>query len=375
MCHGTQGDATGVPPRTIWGYGDDPVRVGAHAAHVKGGPLASPIACATCHVVPADALSPGHVDVVPGGFDPSASVTFSGVAASQPSATWDRPTRTCSVYCHGSSYAGTPTQGGNVAPDWTGGAGEVTCGSCHALPPAGDHPNSLRCGGCHPGYAEASVAPETHVNGLVEVQFDCSGCHGDPARPPALRPAPPVTASGRPAGAHLAHLTAIRAAPLLCTDCHDGVVPVQSLPTHVNGVADVRFGARAASGGATPGYLPESGCSATYCHGSYSGVYEYTSWNGEVEEPASAAYEGARATPRWTDGPTTCASCHGAPPATGTWHTPFHGNQPQHRECQLCHPDATSVNGVPAAITLPAMHVDGVVDVTPLWASACFNCH
>jgi hypothetical protein len=169
----------------------------------------------------------------------------------------------------------------------------------------------------------------------------------------------------------------IRTTPVRCEGCHAGAVPPAS-PTHISGTADVQFQGRATTGGTAPAYAPATGCSATYCHGNYSGVYQYFVFDfgsGELI-PVSVSYEGARATPQWTDGPMTCASCHGAPPAaTGVWHTQFHGNGSAHRECQLCHPDASSVNGVPNAITNPALHVNGIVEVTPRFTSQCFGCH
>lgn len=653
MCHGGELDTTGAPPKTIWGYEGDPVRVGAHAAHVNGGALTNAIGCATCHVVPADVLSDGHIDVVTGSAQPTASMTFSGTAAEGGATTsWDRVSRGCSVYCHGSVFDAA-TRGSDTTPDWTGGSGEATCGSCHASPPGGLHPSSTECGACHTGYGSAAVNLDTHVNGQVEfsmnctachgvppggthpasslcgachvgytaasvnaathmngqpdfalnctachgvppggthpassqcgdchlgytsasvnsathvngqldvsctgchgappggthpaspqcgschvgygeasvnavthmngqvevncaschgvppagphpasslcgachpgytaasvdsathlngqhevqmnctachgvppggthpassecggchvgytstsvsstthvngqvevsctlchgappggthpaisecggchvgytstslnpethqngrVDYTCAGCHGDVTRTSALPTcsasgavvcvdanlavAPPITASGRPAGAHLAHVnpSTVRTVPLRCEECHAGMPP----PTHLDGTADVQLGARA---GSAASYDPAVGCSATWCHGNYSGVYSYIVWPEGQEEPTTydVPYSGSHATPRWTDGPMTCGSCHGNPPP-GYWHSPFHGNLGQHRECQTCHADAISVNRV-GTITDPALHVNGTVDVTPRWGSGC-GCH
>ncbi len=111
MCHGTAG-GTGAPPRTIWGRADDAVRVGAHAAHLSAAHgLSQPVACSACHVVPADALAPGHADGA------TATVTFSGLGAlgPQPPA-WDRAAATCSsLYCHGATLPG----GARTTPVWT----------------------------------------------------------------------------------------------------------------------------------------------------------------------------------------------------------------------------------------------------------------
>jgi predicted CxxxxCH...CXXCH cytochrome family protein len=565
MCHGGVANSTGAPPKAIWGYDADPVRVGAHTAHVQGGPLAAPIACETCHVTPPDALAPGHIDEVTGPTRPMATVTFSGVAVdSSVTATWDRPSRSCAVYCHGASFDATVV-GSHTTPDWTGGPAEAACGSCHGVPPGGTHPRRTDCGSCHPGYGPSSVNPATHVNGSLETSFDCSSCHGDRTRPatpvnpqiaaapplgidgesattarsvgahqlhvapgpltagiacgechppvtstaatgthrngvadlswgplastsidpatiqwsgttcsatychgnfpfgnlgnaptwtapvanpcgtchgtppggvhptnaqcgschpgytsttvdpvahvngkldvrtdcdgchgdhtrtpvvpicgtgvctdPNVRGAPPVTATGRPAGAHLAHVNpaTLHMSPIRCAECHQGAIPPAS-PTHMDGTPDVHFSGRATLGGVAPSYDGAS-CSATYCHGNYSGNFVYSYWDWGVDQLAttSVPYSGGHATPGWADGPTTCASCHGAPPS-GYWHSPNHGYpaQPYQRECQTCHPDATSTGGVPTGITNPALHVNGQIDVTPLWDTSCTNCH
>jgi hypothetical protein len=132
-------------------------------------------------------------------------------------------------------------------------------------------------------------------------------------------------------------------------------------------------------GGAQPRWDRASGtCATTYCHGNYSGTYVYGVWDWGLDELVTvyAPYVGGRATPGWADGPVTCGSCHGNPPAqTGYWHSGEHGYGDDYRQCQLCHPDATSVSGVGTAITNPAQHVNGIVEVTPRWKSQCFGCH
>lgn len=60
MCHGGLENATGAPPKARWGSEADAIRIGAHTAHVVA-TISAPIGCATCHPVPADALSPGHL--------------------------------------------------------------------------------------------------------------------------------------------------------------------------------------------------------------------------------------------------------------------------------------------------------------------------
>jgi predicted CxxxxCH...CXXCH cytochrome family protein len=138
---------------------------------------------------------------------------------------------------------------------------------------------------------------------------------------------------------------------------------------HPSGTTDVvAFGGRATTGGAAPSYDATTGsCSATYCHGNYSGVFNYDSFDGTDYVPKTYAYTGKNATPTWSDGPMACDSCHGNPPAGGnTWHSGFHGGGNQ---CSLCHPDP-SAGGANAAT-----HVNGTVDVTPRWTQSCFACH
>lgn len=174
MCHGGGDNDTGAPPRTTWGRDADLVRVGAHTTHVTGGAIAPAFDCSVCHVKPTDALSPGHVDA------PTAAVVFGGIAADRGgvSATWDRPTASCSsTYCHGGTLAG----GSNTTPVWTRvGQGEAACGTCHGLPPPAPHPavdgDPSRCAACHPDTVDAAgvVIPPSagglHLDGLVEAQ-------------------------------------------------------------------------------------------------------------------------------------------------------------------------------------------------------------
>ncbi len=186
MCHGGADNQTGAPPRATWGRGGDPVRVGAHTSHVAGGAIALALDCDACHVKPADALSPGHVD------EPTATVTFAGLAVPPggPAPAWDRPSATCSAtYCHGATLQG----GTNQTPAWTTVDGtQAACGTCHGIPPpTGLHPDHVAggayyanadCANCHAGIATGSAFrppvtngaitdPTLHVNGARNVIF------------------------------------------------------------------------------------------------------------------------------------------------------------------------------------------------------------
>lgn len=160
----------------------------------------------------------------------------------------------------------------------------------------------------------------------------CTICHGDAARAEAVplnQAAPPVTASGAGAGAHLAHLRGgAFSAGVACADCH--LVP--SSASHSDGTVAVTFSARAGAGAS---YDPGTGtCSGVACHG-------------------AGLSGGPAASPPW--GSTAglgCGSCHGAPPP----------NHPASATtCSTCHPGTVLSNGT---IDVPnGMHVNGTVEV------------
>jgi predicted CxxxxCH...CXXCH cytochrome family protein len=129
-CHGRNGDP--APPRDLSGEtSPSSLGVGAHQAHL-GAPsgLRSPIACETCHAVPASVDAPGHIDTaLPAEVSPVLG--------------WDRASGTCATaWCHGPAR-----------PVWTE-TGGAACGSCHGVPPATPSHNPSMdlgtCGSCHP---------------------------------------------------------------------------------------------------------------------------------------------------------------------------------------------------------------------------------
>ncbi len=319
--------------------------VGAHIAHVNrgSGALSKPLACAECHLVPADL---GHASA-------PLDLTFGALARTGgASPVWKASNLSCSAtYCHG----GFDKYGLAATPIWNQPA-TGQCGTCHGIPPAAatGHVQSSNCGGCHPGYTPSSVNVALHVNGVKDVGgAACTSCHGDGQRTavagadPNVQAAPPVTATGRSAGAHLAHVdkTGEIMAPAQCAECHSGAVPT-STTSHPSGTIIVAFGGRSTTGTYAPGTLT---CSTTYCHGGFT--------------------NGTHASPKWTDGPMTCTSCHGDPPATGR-----HADHPGGTQCSLCHSDA---NAAGTAITNPSLHVNGVIDVRAnnlTWdCNACHN--
>jgi len=437
MCHGGTDNRTGAPPRATWGRSSDPVRVGAHTAHVAGSALAPAFDCGLCHLKPADALAAGHIDA------PTAGVTFAGLAldptAGSPAAAWDRPSATCSnTYCHGATLGG----GSLKTPVWTSGASQAACGTCHGAPPPSPHPsldtNLRSCNICHnktvdvDGNVIPPAAGGLHLDGLVEATghepswtdpaspgfhafsadrglatctpchgadlsggistVACARCHGASWRTTCtmchggtdnLTGAPPRAIWGFAGdaargggtldpvrvGAHTTHVRGSSlSAAIDCTACH--VTPVDALSAgHVDGAtATVTFGGRAVQGGAAPTWSRGSAtCASTYCHGSYQGTFSFFFYDSDY----TVAYSSQGGRPVWTGGAMACDSCHGNPPSNFPWHGQHNGGN----DCALCHPDVTGASGRGTAITNPALHVNGVVDVLPKWRSSCFNCH
>jgi predicted CxxxxCH...CXXCH cytochrome family protein len=156
-CDGCHGDATSpAPGRDLAGNTSfTAIGVGAHRAHLDApSGLRGPIACATCHVVPATLTAIGHLDSeLPAEVESSLG--------------WERSTQTCTTTaCHG-----------EARPAWTT-RGEVACGTCHGIPPASaSHAPNMplsSCASCHPATVTATGAiiidngSSTHMNGVVD---------------------------------------------------------------------------------------------------------------------------------------------------------------------------------------------------------------
>jgi predicted CxxxxCH...CXXCH cytochrome family protein len=140
FCHGGIDNQTGAPPVGLEGETLKTQRaVGAHTVHLST-TKAKQVACATCHTVPTDVFSPGHID-----GDNVAEVILKDCRGGA----YDYTAGTCSgVYCHGNGKA--ITNGGNAT--WTGAA--MTCTSCHPTGGlSGDHSkhtgNGMTCATCH----------------------------------------------------------------------------------------------------------------------------------------------------------------------------------------------------------------------------------
>ena len=152
-CHGSP--ASPAPPVDLSGNTSfTAIGVGAHQAHLQvPNGLRGPIACETCHVVPATVTAPGHLDAGP------AKVT--------PSLGWDRTAQTCaSAWCHGVAR-----------PVWTT-HDVATCGTCHGIPPVdGNHTAAMTlptCVTCHSATVDAfgnilvTSGTSHHMDGVVD---------------------------------------------------------------------------------------------------------------------------------------------------------------------------------------------------------------
>ncbi len=204
-CHGLAGAGAAPPFDTTAGLATSRRGVGAHQSHLRPATWRATMSCDQCHVVPFDVGQPGHLDTTEEGDPADLRWGHLGVAdGADPS--FDGTTCT-DVYCHGATLE----PGGSVTePVWTRVDGsQSTCGTCHALPPAGVHPVLDDCNQCHPSINDAGIIidPARHINGVVDmVDYTCFTCHG------SENSAPPTDTSGFSStalpsvGAHQSHL-------------------------------------------------------------------------------------------------------------------------------------------------------------------------
>jgi predicted CxxxxCH...CXXCH cytochrome family protein len=358
-CHGDARNGNAAPPASLRGATASTERgVGAHQAHLTGGPLRGAIACADCHTVPTAVSSPGHMN---GTVD----VAFGALASAQGATpVWNAGQASCAtVYCHGATLPG----GANTTPLWAGGATQAACGSCHGVPPpeSSGHPAVAgglnACSACHPATVKPDgsidVAGGKHVNGVLDLAggSGCTACHGDPDRPnAAIAAAPPrgthgeTATTARAVGAHQTHLAggSVRAA-VACTECH----AVPSRTPHSNGKVDLAFGPLATAGGARPSF-DGAGCNSVYCHGDTLGA------GGANTKPVWTRVDGTQA---------ACGACHAIPPPPSTGHPAVSGGV---TACGACHPQTVKADGT---IDLAGgKHVNGAVDVV---GGGCTACH
>jgi predicted CxxxxCH...CXXCH cytochrome family protein len=215
-------------------------------------------------------------------MDGRVDIVFSARAGGE-GAHWNAGQQSCAVYCHG-----------DARPVWTVTDGsQARCGSCHGIPPGGEHPQSeAACGACHPATVREdgtiNLAGGAHVNGRVDrggdVVVACGSCHGIP-----------------PGGGHTTSTS--------CGSCHEGYsATTVNAALHQNGRTDVT----AQACGSCHAIPPSTGEHAEH-------VGEGISC-GRCHEGASTASGGAGHmngivnvnAPGWNAGSRSCSnSCHG----------------------------------------------------------------
>jgi len=339
-CHGSPsraGDALSrsAPPFDMSGRTDPFSRgVGAHVIHLNDSLTHAAVRCEECHLVPEHTDSVGHADT-----ELPAELVFGPLASQAHEPEYDSDGGNCAdTYCHG----------GNTV-NWIPQAeSHVVCGSCHALPPAAPHPQSEACSNCHGEVideARVFIAPAQHVDGIVQVNERCDGCHGSGtlgAPPPDLAGSSDPSSVG--VGAHQIHLDGgTSARPVACGECH--LVPtLVSDDGHLDETpnAELTFSSVALANGRQPLWDRAAlTCNDSWCH-----------------SPSASA----SASPRWVEaGGLTCSSCHGMPPPAP---------HPQMDDCARCHQAVIDAQG---SIVDRSRHVDGVVDVSA--PSQCDGCH
>jgi predicted CxxxxCH...CXXCH cytochrome family protein len=357
-CHGTDPDAGGPPPDLAGNTDPSLTGVGAHANHLKPSPTHDPVSCVQCHVVPTPENVDDHVDA---GLP--AVLTFGNLATNNGVDTpvFDAATNTCSAtYCHG-----------GYAPVWTTPRdSQAACGSCHGLPPPLPHPQKADCSVCHAQVIDADrtfVNPSLHVNGAVEKNPPCSGCHGDASRPLGSYPlnpagpkdlfqaAPPADLGGNTdvtlpgVGAHQRHLQASDThGAVACNQCHNVPSAWDSEGHDVTASppAVITLGPLASQDHLDAAYSSSNHtCTNTYCH-----MNALPNWVAQ-KDPGQA-----------------CGTCHALPPPFVQGVPISAQSHPKTSDCSRCH---GTVIGSDRTFTAPDHHVDGVVD----HQLTCSGCH
>ena len=229
--------------------------------------------------------------------------------------------------------------------------GLAGCKGCHGTDLAGGT-SGVSCTACH------------STNGFATWDTNCTFCHGSRT---TGRQSPPLDIQGRSVatnvsvGRHDKHVASTLMTPIACTECHVArTTSVITDTTHVDGdgIAEVTFGTIAKTGGKTPVYTrtsaTASGCSATYCHGNFTGGSDAS---------------GTRAALSWVSATAlACNACHSMPNTSTGRHSTHGGSS---FNCSDCHNGiATGTGSTNAAIVGPALHVNGVKNVVIAPANA-----
>ena len=344
----------------------------AHRAHQKGMTLGRSLTCTECHPKRVSWLDPGHVFQSDDALRTSpAIITFGSLASATPYAMYrlgpplfDTGEKQCAnVYCHGAVLGDLSAK--NTTPKWTGGPGEIKCGTCHGVPPASHAATSTRCVMCHNATvneAQEFIAGTLHIDGKSDAgdgKGQCSSCHGFNGSAAFQNLTRQTDSTLLSVGAHTAHVSASHkmSAPIACTECHRGVeLLVMGTNLHKVGgqgvaIFPASLGAKLSTlEGATPTWdRAAAKCSNTYCHGGGSKLLGDTS-------PT------VNRTPVWTaPNQGSCGSCHGIPPKDAN-----HLATMRLVDCVKCHAKTMDANGTlvftGSAGAMTTTHLNGVSD-------------
>jgi predicted CxxxxCH...CXXCH cytochrome family protein len=147
-------------------------RVGTHAEHVYGR-VSRPVPCTECHRTDTPSLNSHANGATPltGNFGPLA--TQGGL-----SPIYNANLSCSATYCHGNFPGGL---GAGATQVWTN-TTTLACNACHGMPPvapqsANHGAGDTACEGCHEGYTSTTVVRLQHVDGTVQSNATCKGCH------------------------------------------------------------------------------------------------------------------------------------------------------------------------------------------------------
>jgi predicted CxxxxCH...CXXCH cytochrome family protein len=168
---------------------------GAHYKHLYTNSFGKGVQCSTCHQVPTNFNSPGHIDNSAGAEIIFSSIALtitnesntqdydSGLPEFTPNPFYTKTNQTCSnVYCHGYFKNGNTDN----TVSFTSGSNGAKCGSCHGNPATGNplpktsaeggtHPNVTSCNACHSGVVNLVNGnwvisdSSKHINGLLNI--------------------------------------------------------------------------------------------------------------------------------------------------------------------------------------------------------------
>jgi predicted CxxxxCH...CXXCH cytochrome family protein len=365
-CHGSAGEP--APPLALNGRQETSVSgVGAHAQHLASSSWHVQLQCDDCHLVPTEVTDPGHIDTTL-----PAELTFSAFAKTDGASPAWSGTSCSGVYCHGVTLSG----GSDTSPVWTKVDGSQTqCGSCHGMPPTGDHTTSTACAACHGAVVDAAqtiIAPSLHIDGKVTAtsgihstgfalanvhgpvfyqdpqactvchgvdlkggsaqncgdchsdwQTSCTFCHGGTDNTTG---APPSGVGGQSSttvagvGRHTSHVTAgATHGAYACELCHK--VPTEALsPGHIDPApAEVVFTGLATGASYNPATY---WCTNVYCHGDgKTGSSGSALWIGSLSGGCASCHDdesgggsmtlGGRHEKHIVDKNLGCSDCHG----------------------------------------------------------------